>query len=100
MFSKLRTRSALHHLAIVALLTATMGARAETVEVPVGQQDQLGEITELRGLKKDAVTTRLGDPLGIQGPVGDPAISRWEYPDFYVYFEWDIVLHTVKKHRG
>jgi len=98
MFSKLHT---LRGLAAATLLLLACGARAETVEIPAGSQGEpLGEIAELRGLKKDAVSARLGDPIGIQGPVGDPAISRWEYADFFVYFEWDLVLHTVQKHRG
>lgn len=100
MFNKFRIRPLLLRLAGAALLLTAISAQSETVEIPVGEQGQLGEIAELRGQKKDAVSSRLGDPLGIQGPVGDPAISRWEYADFYVYFEWDVVLHTVKKHRG
>jgi len=29
--------------------------------------------------------------------VGDPPISRWEYADFTVYFEYDRVVHAVLK---
>jgi hypothetical protein len=100
MFSKLRNRPTLQRLTGAAFLTLALGVQAETVEIPVGSQGQLGEIAELRGLKQNEISNRLGEPVGIQGPVGDPAISRWEYPDFYVYFEWDVVLHTVQKHRG
>ena len=27
--------------------------------------------------------------------VGEPPITRWEYPGFVVYFEHNIVVHTV-----
>ncbi|WP_288129663.1 hypothetical protein [Microbulbifer sp.] len=94
---------------------------ADTVEIPVGSQGAAaegslssgeaslssgeasllsGEASHLRGKKQEEVSVELGEPLGIQGPVGEPAITRWEYADFYVYFEYDRVLHTVKKHRG
>lgn len=94
MFSKLRIS-----LLTTALILAT-GASADNLEVPVGAQGENTRTEQVRGLKKDEVTSRLGDPIGIQGPVGDPAITRWEYADFYVYFERNVALHTVKKHRG
>lgn len=98
MFSKLR--KPIPFLAGAAFLALSLGAQAETLEVPVGAQSNNAYVEQVRGLKKDQVTARLGDPIGIQGPVGEPAISRWEYADFYVYFESDVALHTVKKHRG
>lgn len=98
MFSKLRRQ--LPCLAGAAFLALSVSAQAEELEVPVGAQGDATYTEQVRGLKKDAVTARLGEPVGIQGPVGDPAITRWEYADFYVYFEWDVALHTVKKHRG
>lgn len=86
--------------ALAALLAGASAASAEEVEIPVGAQGKETYIEDMRGLKKDEVNARLGEPLGIQGPVGDPAITRWEYQDFYVYFEWDTVLHTVRKPQG
>ena len=29
--------------------------------------------------------------------VGNPPITRWEYPSFVVFFENNIVLHSVVK---
>ncbi|WP_066964119.1 hypothetical protein [Microbulbifer sp. Q7] len=102
MLSRLRKQiPALAGAACLALsATATTSIHAETLEVPVGSQSSDTYVEQVRGLKKDEVTARLGEPLGIQGPVGEPAITRWEYPEFYVYFEKDVALHTVKKHRG
>lgn len=31
--------------------------------------------------------------------MGQPPISRWSYPDFTVYFENDLVLHSVRDDR-
>ena len=100
MHAKLHIPSALRNLLGATLVAFCAGATAETLEVPVGSQGVVAEAQAMRGLDKDEVTARLGEPVGIQGPVGDPAISRWEYPEFYVYFEWDKVLHIVSKPRG
>lgn len=96
MFNKLRNCA----LAGAATMTLALVVQAQTIKVPITAQGGDIHIEQVRGLKKDQVTARLGDPIGIKGPVGDPAITAWEYPDFTVYFEWDTALHTVKKHRG
>ncbi|GAA5523504.1 hypothetical protein Maes01_00049 [Microbulbifer aestuariivivens] len=83
--------------AFAALLAGSSAALAEEIEIPVGAQSQERYIEDVRGLNKEEVSVRLGEPLDVEGPVGDPAITRWEYPDFYVYFEWEKVLHTVRK---
>ncbi len=50
-----------------------------------------------RGVYKEQVESRFGRPIRIEGPVGQPPISWWEYEQYYVYFEHDRVLHTVLK---
>jgi hypothetical protein len=74
-------------------------ALAETVKVPVGQQapEKQGMQVPRRGIKKDAVEAGFGTPLAKSAAVGEPPISYWEYPDYFVYFEWERVLHTVLK---
>ncbi|MCK7597302.1 hypothetical protein M0G74_08465 [Microbulbifer sp. CAU 1566] len=100
MFStRLLAKSSLAALLSAAFFISST-IQAETVEVPVGSQGIAAEASHLRGKKQEQVTSELGEPLNIQGPVGEPAITRWEYADFYVYFEFDRVLHTVKKHQG
>lgn len=48
-----------------------------------------------RGMSMEAVRAHLGEPRRIQGPVGEPPISRWVYDDFTVFFEHERVLHSV-----
>lgn len=48
-----------------------------------------------RGMSKEQVTSRWGAPASKTAAVGQPPISRWEYPGFVVFFEYDHVLHTV-----
>ncbi len=48
-----------------------------------------------RGSSMEGVKTKFGAPLQEVPPVGTPAITRWEYTGFAVFFENDKVLHTV-----
>ncbi len=41
------------------------------------------------------VEARFGKPKAVKGPVGDPPITRWDYPKFSVFFEHDRVIHSV-----
>jgi hypothetical protein len=41
------------------------------------------------------VESRFGPPSNRHAAVGNPPITRWDYPQFSVYFENDRVLHTV-----
>jgi hypothetical protein len=48
-----------------------------------------------RGMTMAQVTGKFGDPRTKTPAVGKPPISRWEYPGFVVYFEYDHVIHSV-----
>lgn len=39
-----------------------------------------------------------GEPVDILAPVGDPPITRWQYPEYVVYFEHDRVITSVAGH--
>ena len=45
----------------------------------------------------ESVEAKFGAPDAKVAPVGDPPISRWEYADFVVFFEYDRVIHAVTK---
>lgn len=51
--------------------------------------------TPRRGMSMSAVESRFGAPRNRIAAVGEPPIARWEYDGFTVYFERDLVLHTV-----
>jgi len=89
--AKLRTFS------LVALLVAAWGtAGADTLQmdgVVAPQQD--GRPT--RGMTQAAVQSKYGAPAAVKPAVGDPPITRWEYGSFVVYFEYDKVIHAVRK---
>lgn len=72
---------------------------ADEVVIPVGQQasDKASIERPTVGITKDVVRERFGDPTEWNDAVGEPPISSWEYQDFIVYFEHDLVLHSVLK---
>ncbi len=51
-----------------------------------------------RGMTMEQVVQNWGEPQHRAGPVGEPPISHWVYPDFVVYFESNYVLHSVVPH--
>ena len=51
-----------------------------------------------RGMTMEQVLQTWGEPQQRIGPVGEPPISHWIYPDFVVYFESNYVLHSVVPH--
>ena len=48
-----------------------------------------------RGLTTAQVEQRYGAPADRLAAIGQPPISRWVYPSFVVYFEYDLVIHAV-----
>lgn len=53
--------------------------------------DQAGKPT--RGMTEERVRASFGAPQSTVAAVGDPPISRWEYAEFVVFFEYDRVIH-------
>jgi len=54
-----------------------------------------GVETPQRGSTMAAVEAKFGAPTNKAGPVGNPPITKWFYPNFVVVFENDKVLHAV-----
>jgi hypothetical protein len=50
-----------------------------------------------RGATMQRVEASLGAPLQRMPAIGEPPITRWEYPGFVVYFEHDHVIHSVPR---
>lgn len=48
-----------------------------------------------RGMNKENVRNVFGEPTREHASVGDPPITRWDYADYSVFFEYDKVLHSV-----
>lgn len=48
-----------------------------------------------RGTAMSTVQNRFGEPVNRHPAVGQPPITRWDYPGFSVFFEHDLVIHAV-----
>ena len=84
-------------MTVVALaLGATVPTFAETLAID-GQVaiKPAGIETPQRGSTMTAVEQKFGAPANKSGPVGNPPITKWFYPNFVVVFENDKVLHAV-----
>lgn len=57
--------------------------------------DQPGKPT--RGMSQESVQAKFGSPQSTVAAIGDPPISRWEYAEFVVFFEYNLVIHSVTK---
>ena len=75
-------------------LGAATPALAETLSTDTGNPAAAGDRPN-RGSTMTAVQGRFGEPTERHATVGNPPISRWDYPQFSVYFENDRVLHSV-----
>ena len=84
-------------LLFIVLLFSFQLSVADTVRIPVGQQapELRGLQVPQRGARKEEVESQFGAPQSRSQPVGNPPISYWDYPQFRVYFENDMVLDTV-----
>jgi len=85
-------------MALAWVLATADVAQADILAIsPPGQQAQ-AQGHPVPGSRMDQVEQSLGSPVRKLDPVGDPPITRWVYPDFVVYFEYQLVLHTVRRH--
>ncbi|MEJ2601808.1 MAG: hypothetical protein P8172_00705 [Gammaproteobacteria bacterium] len=84
-------------LAVLILAMGGLG-HAETLAVDeAGTSALTGGDRPSRGMTMTKVESSWGKPSMRRAPVGDPPITRWEYPDFVVYFEHNRVIHAVLK---
>jgi hypothetical protein len=73
-------------------------AQADTLLIQSVQQAEASRSDRpASGLTKEQVEARFGSPTRMVAAVGDPPISRWEYPTFTVYFEHERVIHSVAR---
>jgi len=51
--------------------------------------------TPHNGITMAQVRQQYGNPVTEHPAVGEPPITRWDYADYSVFFEHDLVLHSV-----
>ncbi len=85
-----------YRILLLATVLASGLAGAETIAVDNGIAVRQSDVpTPTRGMTMDQVAGKFGAPATKVPAVGQPPISRWEYPGFVVYFEREHVIHSV-----
>ena len=69
--------------------------QAESLSIPGHTLTDQVQVMPRRGSNMNAVVVEFGQPEERYGPVGEPPISEWVYGSFRVYFENEIVLHSI-----
>ena len=81
-----------------AISSATLLASiAHADELKMTNAPASGSNQPPRGMSMEKVEAAFGAPANRVAAVGNPPITRWEYPGFVVFFENNIVLHSVVK---
>lgn len=57
--------------------------------------ESLGGDVPVNNMTMSVVRSEFGDPETVLDAVGEPPITRWQYPDYVVYFEHDQVIISV-----
>ena len=86
-------------LAATASLAGLAQADIMAVDNGIAVKESDG-IAPARGMTMSQVASKFGSPVTKVPAVGNPPISRWEYPGFVVYFERDHVIHSVVSESG
>lgn len=91
------TRAAILTVASVLLAGGyAVGARAETIVIDGRVTVKASEVSRpTGGMTMAAVEAKFGQPRVRHATVGKPPITRWDYPQFSVFFEGDWVIHSV-----
>jgi len=88
---------------IVIATCCAQAAYAEVLTLPQGSSAQTATLSlPERGERMAAVQSRFGAPSKRFAPVGGdkpehPPITRWDYRDFSVFFERELVIDAVVK---
>ena len=87
-------------LTVIALFLGAFGTSAADTLAMDGMTPGSDSARPSRGMTADSVESKFGTPEAKRAAVGEPPISRWEYKDFVVFFEYDRVIHAVAKRNA
>lgn len=78
-------------LAMFGGALAVSAVQADELKIPA----ETSATRPARGMSMEKVEATYGAPSNRVPAVGQPPITRWEYPGFVVYFENNLVIHAV-----
>jgi hypothetical protein len=90
---KLRSRLTPVLAAMALSMAVATVASADELTTPPAPSAQAN--VPARGMSMEKVEASYGAPSTRAPAIGEPPITRWEYPGFVVYFEHQLVIHAV-----
>ena len=91
----MRFSNKLASLALLAALAAPLSPAVLAEELNMTSPPTQSANRPSRGMTMDKVEAVYGRPSQRSSAVGEPPITRWDYPGFVVYFEHQYVIHAV-----
>jgi hypothetical protein len=91
-------KTAISAALIAALSLGALLSTASAETIVVDDQVLLRESAvekPAKGASMQSVEARFGAPASRHAAIGKPPITRWDYPGFSVYFEYQHVVHAV-----
>ncbi len=88
-------RTGIKLLLIGCTLCLQPAVAGDVVTIPGHEIASSKQVLPRRGIRMEAVLAEFGEPDERYGPVGEPPITEWVYGTFRVYFEHDLVLHSI-----
>ena len=80
-------------------ILSTTTVQADVLRIPISQQGSASIKMPTHGDKQAQVIQQFGEPSKRHASVGQPPISRWDYPGLSVYFEQSTVVNSVQIHQ-
>ncbi len=81
------------------LMLSMTAANAEVISITDPRYDvpnsPSGVLRPTQGMDMSQVQQKFGEPTQKLPAVGEPPITRWQYGEFDVFFEYDKVIHSV-----
>lgn len=81
------------------ILTMALSAQADVLSIaeptystPNSAQ---GVLRPTQGMSMAQVEAKFGSAAEKRAAIGEPPITRWRYPQFDVFFEHNLVIHSV-----
>mgnify|MGYP003385672915 CR=1 FL=1 len=96
-------KNSIFTLLACTLLLSTSLSHAEVISIadPTHQvaNSPEGVLRPIQGMTMSGVEQKFGQPEQKFDAVGQPPIARWAYKDFVVFFENNLVIHSVVPHK-
>lgn len=88
-------RTGLYLLLLGCSLSMQTALAGDELTIPGHAMGSQHQVMPKRGIDMEAVLSEFGEPDERFGPIGEPPITEWVYGSFRVYFEHELVLHSI-----